>query len=107
MKKLFPMSAAIGALALLASPVQAADSLSGTTEFYSDDVPVVEHTRTVCDEFGRCWREPRRRTVIIDDTYNYVPPERYIERRHYYDRPAAGVGIDVPGINVGVGIDRW
>jgi hypothetical protein len=135
MKKLL-ISAAIGASALLGGNAQAADLTS--SEFYADEQPVVESVRMICDEFDRCWREPRRRTVIIerdDDNYapreryiargsynyvpreryierngyNYVPRERYIERRYYPDRPPADVGIDAPGVSVGVGIggDRW
>jgi hypothetical protein len=54
--------------------------------------------------------------VIIEhnyDSYNYVPRERYQERRYYRDRdydegPRAGVGIYGPGVSVGVGVgDRW
>jgi hypothetical protein len=72
----------------------------------------------VCNEFGRCWHEPRRRTVIIDDGY-HAPRERYIERRYHRDyhdyhdyhddRPATGFGIHTPGVSIGVGMDgnRW
>jgi hypothetical protein len=123
MKKLL-ISAAVGAAALFASNAQAADVFSSTTQFYTDEAPVyaheapayaheapvVESVRMVCNEYGRCWREPSRRTVIIErDSYNYAPRERYIERRHYDDRPGAGVGIRAPGVSVGVGVggDRW
>lgn len=107
------ISIAVGATALLGGPARAADSLA-TGEFYADERPAVESVRIVCDEFGRCWREPRRRTMIIEDSYNsyndtprehhieYAPRERYIERRNYR-APAADV--DMPG--VGVGGDRW
>jgi hypothetical protein len=119
MKKLL-ISAAVGASALLGSNAQAADNLTNS-EFYADQTPVVEGVRMVCDEFDRCWREPRRRTVIIErDNYNYAPRqryieyddaprERYIERRYYGDRPPADVGIHAPGVSVGVGVggDRW
>lgn len=101
--------AAIAAAALLTGQAQASDVLRSTTEFYADEAPVVENVRMVCNEFGRCWREPRRKTVIIEDSYN-APRERYIERRGYYDdRPAAGVGIRAPGVSIGVGVggDRW
>jgi hypothetical protein len=112
--KTFLISAAVGVTALVASQARAADALSTTTEFYADEAPVVENVRMVCNEFGRCWREPRRRAVIIDDSYN-APRERYIERRYYddhryyNDRPRAGVGIHAPGVSVGVGVggDRW
>jgi hypothetical protein len=113
-KKILISVASVGAIAFAASQAQAADTLRTTTEFRADETPVVEDVRMVCDEFGRCWREPRRRTVIIDDSYN-APRERYIERRYYNDRPyhndrpAAGVGIHAPGVSVGVGFggDRW
>ena len=105
----FLISAAVAATALLAGQAQASDVLRSTTELY-DEAPVVENVRMVCNEFGRCWREPRRRTVIIEDSYN-APRERYIERRYRDyrdDRPAAGVGIHAPGVSVGVGVgDRW
>jgi hypothetical protein len=121
MKKLL-ISATVGASALLGSSAQAADLTS--SEFYAEEAPVVQRVRTVCDDFGRCWREPSRRTVIIErdddyapreryiERYRYAPRERYIERRYHHDRPAAGVGIRAPGVSVGVGLDdddddRW
>jgi hypothetical protein len=105
--KTFLISAAVAATALIAGQAQASDVLR-STEFYADETPVVENVRMVCNEFGRCWREPRRRTVIIEDSYN-APRERYIERRYRDDRPAAGVGIHAPGVSIGVGVgnDRW
>lgn len=111
----FLIPAVVAAAALLTSQAQASDVLRSTAEFYADEAPVVENVRMVCNEFGRCWREPRRKTVIIEDSYN-APRERYIERRGYYDgrgyyddRPAAGVGIRAPGVSVGVGVGgaRW
>ena len=45
----------------------------------------IENVRMICNEYGRCWRERGQRRVIIDDSYNYAPRERYIERRGYYD----------------------
>jgi hypothetical protein len=108
--KMLLISVAVGATALVTSHARAADTLRTTTEFYADEAPIVENVRMVCNEFGRCWREPRRKTVIIEDSNNYYAPrERYIERRYYNDRPAAGVGIHAPGVSVGVGVggDRW
>jgi len=93
----------VGAAALLSSQAQASDVLRSTAEFYADEAPVVENVRMVCNEYGRCWREPGRKTVIIEDSYNYAPRERYIERRYRDDRPAAGVGIRAPGVDIGVG----
>lgn len=123
MKK-FLIPAALAAAALLTSQAQASDMLRSSAEFYAGETPVVENVRMVCNEFGRCWREPSRRTVIIEDSYNapreryieapgerYIeaPRERYIERRYREDRPAAGIGIHAPGVSVGVGVDddRW
>jgi hypothetical protein len=47
--------------------------------------------------------------VIIRDSYNYAPRERYIERRHYrdWDEPRAGIGFHAPGVSVGIGDNRW
>jgi hypothetical protein len=49
--------------------------------------------------------------VIVRDSYNYMPRERYIERRYrdWDDGPRAGVGFRAPGVSVGVGVgnDRW
>jgi hypothetical protein len=106
-KFLIPIAA--GAAALLSTQAQASDMLSSTTQFYADEAPVVENVRMVCDEYGRCLREPRRKTVIIEDSYNYAPRERYIERRYRDDRSAPGVGIRAPGVSIGVGFgnDRW
>jgi len=79
--------------------------------------PALVQVRLVCDEDGRCYRTRGGSRVIIErnyDSYNYVPRERYYERRYYRDRdydegPRAGVGIYAPGVSVGVGVgnDRW
>src|SRR6266702_3738934 len=40
----------------------------------------IQNVRMVCDEAGRCWRERGERRVIIrdpNDSYGYVPRERY------------------------------
>jgi hypothetical protein len=71
--------------------------------------------RMVCDDYGRCYRTRSSRRAVIQrdyDSYDYVPRERYIERREYYDDgPRAGVGIHVPGVGVGIDLggdrDRW
>jgi len=71
----------------------------------------IQNVRMVCNEDGRCWRERGERHVIIRDgreSYGYAPRERYIERRGYYeDRDRGGVGINVPGVSVGIGTDRY
>src|SRR6267142_463448 len=47
-------------------------------------------------------------------SYNYVPRERYIERRGYYDGgyydngPSVGIGVGPGGVGVGFGVGpRW
>lgn len=71
----------------------------------------LENVRMVCNEYGRCWRERRPRRVIIQDSYNYAPRPRYIERRHYYDDhhygPRVGIGVGPGGVGIGFGGGRW
>ena len=96
-----------GAGALLAGSANASDIYT-SSEYTNPDV--IQQVRMVCDDSGRCYRS-RESRVIVRDSYNYAPRERYIERRHYrdYDEPRAGVGIRAPGVSVGVGVDsdRW
>jgi hypothetical protein len=96
-----------GAGALLAGSANASDIYT-STEYTNSDL--IQQVRMVCDDSGRCYRS-RESRVIVRDSYNYAPRERYIERRHYrdYDEPRAGVGIRAPGVSVGVGVDsdRW
>jgi len=104
------ISFAIGVGALLSSGANAAP-LSVSPSVLPDNG--VENARLVCDEFGRCYRTRGGRRVVIqqgyDDSYNYAPRERYIERRGYYDGgyyndgPRVGIGIGPGGIGVGVG----
>ena len=97
----------VGAGALLAGSANASDIYT-STEYTNSDL--IQQVRMVCDDSGRCYRS-RESRVIVRDSYNYAPRERYIERRHYrdYDEPRAGVGIRAPGVSVGVGVDsdRW
>ncbi|WP_029582612.1 hypothetical protein [Bradyrhizobium sp. URHD0069] len=80
-----------------------------SSEYRNQDL--VQQVRTVCDEDGRCYRTRGGRRVIVEDSYNYAPRERYIERRTYRDwddGPRPGVGFQAPGVSVGVGVgDRW
>ena len=96
-----------GAGALMASSANASDIYT-SSEYTNPDL--IQQVRMVCDDSGRCYRS-RESRVIVRDSYNYAPRERYIERRHYrdYDEPRAGVGIRAPGVSVGVGVDsdRW
>jgi hypothetical protein len=96
-----------GASALMAGSANASDIYT-SSEYTNPDL--IQQVRMVCDDSGRCYRS-RESRVIVRDSYNYAPRERYIERRQYrgYDEPRAGVGIRAPGVSVGVGVDsdRW
>lgn len=104
MKKLAIVAA--GAAALFVSTAHAAPLIPNTIAAEGG----VENVRLVCDQFGRCWREPRRR-VIIRDSYGYAPRERYIERRgygYYNDGPSVGIGVGPGGVGFGIGVGpRW
>jgi hypothetical protein len=81
-----------------------------TSEYSNPDL--MQPVRMVCNEDGRCYRTRGGSRVIVEDSYNYAPRERYIERRGYRDwddGPRAGVGFRAPGVSVGVGVggDRW
>jgi hypothetical protein len=96
-----------GASALMAGSANASDIYT-SSEYTNPDL--IQQVRMVCDDSGRCYRS-RESRVIVRDSYNYAPRERYIEHRRYrdYDEPRAGVGIRAPGVSVGVGVDsdRW
>jgi hypothetical protein len=93
-----------GAAALSAGSATAADFYTNG-EYVGSDVPLVQSVRLICDEAGRCYRIRGDRRVY-EDSYDYVPRDRYIERRYYDDRPRAGFGFSAPGVSVGVGVDR-
>jgi hypothetical protein len=79
-----------------------------TSSEYTSPAPLVQPVRMVCDDSGRCYRS-RSSRVIVRDSYDYAPRERYIERRSYRDYddgPRGGVGFRAPGVSVGIG-DRW
>jgi hypothetical protein len=108
MKKL-----AIGLLAvagaLLAGSANAADIYTSSDYTNSD---LVQQVRLICNEDGQCYRTRGGRRIIVEDSYNYAPRERYIERRGYNDwdeGPRAGVGFRAPGVSIGVGAggERW
>ena len=73
---------------------------------------LVQQVRLICDQDGNCYRSRGGARVVVRDSYNYYPRDRY-ERRSYYrgydDGPRAGVGIRTPGVSVGIGVgsDRW
>ena len=100
-----------GTAALSVGSARASD-IYVSSEYASPDL--VQQVRTVCDEYGNCYRTRGGARVVVRDSYNYAPRERYYDRRVYRDRdwddgPRAGVGIRTPGVSVGVGVggDRW
>lgn len=101
--------AGVGALA--AAGTAKASDIYATSAYGNPDL--VQQVRLVCDDAGRCWRTHHGARVVIRDSYNYVPRDRYYERRVYHrdwdDGPRAGVGIRAPGVSVGIGVgdDRW
>jgi hypothetical protein len=104
----FAIALLVGAGALLAGNSANASDIYTSSEFTNAVQPV----RMVCNEDGRCYRTRGGSRVIVEDSYNYAPRERYIERRGYRDwddGPRAGVGFRAPGVSVGVGVgnDRW
>jgi hypothetical protein len=109
MKKLI-LPLAIGACALFASAASAAPLSNGLTVMPDNGI---ENVRMVCDDAGRCYRTRGGRRVVIDrdygDSYNYVPRDRYIERRGYHNEgPSVGIGVGPGGVGVGVGVGpRW
>jgi hypothetical protein len=98
-----------GTGALFVSSANATDIYT-SSEYTNSDL--VQPVRMICNDDGRCYRTRGESRVIIRDSYNYAPRERYIERRGYRDwddGPRAGVGFRAPGVSVGVGVgdDRW
>jgi hypothetical protein len=110
MKKII-ISLAFGASALFATTASAAPLGYGVVAVPDQGI---EKVRMVCNEDGRCWRERGPRRVVVEDDYGYVPRERYIERRGYYDGgyynsgPSVGIGVGPGGVGVGFGVGpRW
>ena len=93
---------ALGVSALFVTAASAAPLSNGLTTLPDSNV---EKVRMVCDENGRCWRQRGERRVIVRDSYDYAPRERYYERRGYEDR--GGVGFSAPGVSVGIGTGRY
>ena len=100
------ISLALGASAIFATAASASP-LSSRVAVVPDNG--IENVRMVCNEYGRCWRERGQRRVVIDDSYDYAPRERYIERRGYYnDGPRVGIGVGPGGVGIGIGAGpRW
>src|SRR6267143_6047517 len=86
----FAISLAAGASALFATAAFAAPLSNGMTSLPDGNI---EQVRMVCNENGRCWRERGQRRVIIRDSYNYAPRERYYGRRDYDYDDRGSVGI--------------
>ena len=97
------ISLAVGACALFATAATAAPLAVNPTVAPDSNI---QNVRMVCNEYGRCWRERGERRVIIRerDSYGYAPRERY-EGRRYEER--GGIGINVPGVSVGIGTGRY
>jgi hypothetical protein len=97
---------ALGASALFATAASAAPLSHGPAVIPDNGI---ENVRMICNEHGRCWRERGPRHVIIDNSYDYAPRERYIDRRGYNDGyynngPSVGIGVGPRGVGVGVGV---
>lgn len=68
----------------------------------------VENVRMVCDRHGRCWRERgARRMTIQRDRYGYNQSYGYDRRRRHHEHRGPALGIQVPGVSIGVGGGRW
>ena len=109
MMKTLAIALLAGAAALSAGSARASDVY--VSDGYANP-DLVQQVRLVCDEYGNCYRTRGGARVIVRDSYNYAPRERYYERRTYRDYddgPRAGFGIRTPGVSVGVGVgsDRW
>jgi hypothetical protein len=102
----FAITLLAGAGALFAGGANASDIYT-TTEYTNSDLPLVQPVRMVCNDEGRCYHARGGSRVIVRESYDYAPRERYIERRYrdWDDRP--GIGIRAPGVSVGIGGDRW
>jgi hypothetical protein len=99
-----------GAGALFAGSAANAADIYTSSEYASSDLPLVQPVRMICSDDGRCYRTRGGNRVIIRDSNNYAPRERYIEHRTYRDwDDGPRVGFRAPGVSVGVGVgdDRW
>jgi hypothetical protein len=68
----------------------------------------VENVRMVCDRYGRCWRERGARRMIIQrKSYGYSQNHGYDRRRRHRDHGGPVLGIQAPGVSIGVGGGRW
>ena len=76
----------------------------------------VENVRLVCDQSGRCRRQRGGRRMMIqrqsndyDQSYAYDRRQPYYQDRgsYYQDRSGPGIGVQVPGVSIGIGGGRW
>ncbi|PSO15526.1 hypothetical protein [Bradyrhizobium sp. MOS003] len=107
--KTFTIALLAGVGALAAASGAKASDIYTSSEYTNPDL--VQQVRLVCDDSGRCYRTRGGARVIVRESYNTMPRERYYERRSYHrdwdDGPRGGVGIRAPGVSIGVGGDRW
>jgi len=101
-----------GTSALFATGASAAPLYPETTRIDNG----IENVRMVCDQFGRCWRARGERRMIQRESYGY---DRGYGQGYGYDqgRPhynsynsyntAPGIGVQLPGVSIGVGGGRW
>jgi len=68
-----------GAGALFVGGANASDIYT-SSEYTNSDL--LQPVRLVCDDSGRCFNTRGRSRVIVRDSYNYMPRDRFIERRH-------------------------
>ena len=109
----FALTLLASAGVLVTGSAFAADTFVRAEQYVPADA--VTQVRMVCDEYGRCYNNRGSRRVIIrqgyDDSYNYAPRERYIERRGYYDggyyNDSPGVSVGIGGVGIGFGGNRW
>jgi hypothetical protein len=102
----FTVALVAGAGVLLASSAFAGPMTNGIYGVTSG--AGTEQVRMVCDENGRCFERRGSRRVIERDSYAYQRQPRYQQRRYnggYNNGP--GIGIQVPGVSIGVGGGRW
>jgi len=99
--KTLVISLAVGASALFVTAASAAPLAADVSARPDSNI---QNVRMVCNENGRCWRERSERRVIIRE-----PRESYgyDRRRDYGDDRRGGIGIQVPGVSVGIGSGRY
>lgn len=100
----FTVALVAGAGVLLASSAFAGPMTNGINGMHDD--AAIQQVRIVCNDSGRCFRARGSRRAIVD-SYNYAPRDRYQQHRYHRYNRAPGIGIQVPGVSIGVGGNRW